>query len=316
MLRRTLIRTSCLLIATASTPFLQGCDSGGGITDVGGSSTVTISVNGLEPITGGLNYQAWLVHGTGGSTYGFPLVIFNIDDQGRMVDPVADTVLTGPYQADVDPGEVQGIAISLELSNQLLEFSSFTFILSGELSQGTVNLTAEDFFALNRDFSDVTGKFGLFTPTDDDPGNEFSGVWFVDPSTSPVQPGLFLPQSPNGWVYEGWVEVDGKAVSTGKFEWAVDSDSTSYYSGPLEAPTFPGEDFLFNPPQGVTFPLDLAGATVFISLEPFHQWDVYPEDPFYLRILQTQVPANPVASAPYQMTLLRSQLPTGTATVQ
>ncbi|MCJ7630643.1 MAG: hypothetical protein MUO50_19885, partial [Longimicrobiales bacterium] len=74
-----------LLTAIALLLVLHGCDSGSGITDVEGSSTVTISVDGLQPIAGGLNYQAWLVHQRGSNTFGFPLVLFNIDGDGRMV---------------------------------------------------------------------------------------------------------------------------------------------------------------------------------------------------------------------------------------
>jgi hypothetical protein len=318
MHRRTWRLPAPFLSAVALTLLLQGCDSGDGITTVEGSSTVTLSLNGLEPIAGGLNYQAWVVHQSGSNTFGFPLVLFNIDADGRMVDPVADTVLTGPYHADVDAGDALGVTISLELSSQLVEESSFTFILSGELAQGTANMTADDFFALSRDFSNAAGRFTLATPTDDVPDNELNGIWFMDPTSDPTEAGLILPQAPNGWIYEGWVGVNGQSVSTGRFVWTVEADSTAFYSSGVSSdpPLFPGEDFLFNAPQGITFPLDLSGASVFVTIEPWHQWDVYPEDPFFLRILEGQVPADPAPLTLYQMTSLASQFPTGTATIQ
>src|SRR5680860_45603 len=105
MERRTRRFPSTLLLIVFLPLLIQGCDSGKGITTTEGSSTVTLSVNGLQPIAGGLNYQAWLVHGSGSNSYGYPLVLFNIDGDGRMVDPVTDTVLTGPYHADVDVGD-------------------------------------------------------------------------------------------------------------------------------------------------------------------------------------------------------------------
>lgn len=317
MPRRILTSPVSLLTAIALLLLLHGCDGGSGITDVEGSSTVTISVDGLRPIAGGLNYQAWLVHQRGSNTFGFPLVLFNIDGDGRMVDPAADTVLTGPFHADVDAGDALGVTISLEASNQLKETSSYTFILSGELAQGTATMTAEDFFALNRDFSNATGRFVLTTPTDEDPDNDLNGLWFMNPTSNSVEAGLVLPEAPNGWTYEGWVDVNGQAVSTGKFVWPNLPDSTAFYSAiGGEPPLFPGEDFLFNEPQGVEFPLDLSGASVFVTIEPWQQWDVYPEEPFFLRILEGQIPASPAALTPYQMTSLRSQLPTGTATIQ
>jgi len=318
MARRIRAQIVPLFTAVALSLSLNGCDTGNEITNLDGSSTITLSVNGLEPITGGLNYHAWLVHGSDGNTFGFPLAVFNINEDGQMVDPVADTLLTGPYQADVDASDAQGIAISLEVSNQLLEISSFTFILSGEFIQGTADMTGDDFFALNRDFSNAAGKFILATPTDDVPDNELNGIWFMDPTADPVEAGLQLPPAPNGWIYEGWVDADGQAVSTGRFVLSIEPDSTAFYSSLVapDPPLFPGEDFLFNAPQGVTFPLDLSGASVFVTIEPWHDYDRYPEEPFYLRILEGQIPAEPATQVPYGMTSLASQLPTGTATIQ
>ena len=233
-----------------------------------------------------------------------------------MVDPVSDTILSGPYPANVDPSGVQGVAISLEVSNQVVQYSSFTFILSGENLQGTASLSAEDYFALGRDYSNADGNFILQTPTDEDPDNEESGIWFMDPTGSAVMPGLVLPGAPNGWIYEGWVDVDGIAVSTGKFVFPEEPDSTAFHSGNVVPPFFPGEDFLFNPPQGVDFPLDLRGASVFITLEPWNQWDVYPEEPFFLRVLEAQIPAGAVPETLYPMTSVVGQFPSGTATIQ
>ena len=318
MARRIRARIVALFTAVALSLVLNGCDTGNEVTTPEGSSTITLSVNGLEPITGGLNYHAWLVHQSGGGTFGFPLVIFNVNGDGQMVDPVADTVLTGPYHADVAAADALGVAISLELSNQLLQVSSFTFILSGEFIQGTAAMSGDDFFALNRDFSNAAGTFILATPTDDVPDNELHGIWFLDPMADPVEPGLVLPPSPNGWIYEGWADVNGQTVSTGRFVMATEPDSTDFYSSGVSVnpPQFPGEDFLFNAPQGVTFPLELSGASVFVTIEPWHEYDVYPEDPFFVRILEGQVPAVPAAQTPYGMTSLASQLPTGTATIQ
>jgi hypothetical protein len=315
MQRRTLAFPIFLLSVSYAVLLLQGCGGGDKITDIEGSSTVSITVTGLEPITGGLNYQAWAVSQSGSNVYGFPLVIFNVNETGQMVDPVADTVLVGPYHADLDPNEVIGVAVSLEISDHLLEHSSYTFILSGEMVQGTATLSAEDFFALNRDFSNAAGRYILATPTDATPDNDFTGIWFVDPTSVPAEAGLVLPEAPNGWIYEGWVDLDGKAISTGKFLLPNEADSSSFYSDLGEVPLFPGEDFLFNPPQGFEFPLDLRGASVFITIEPWNQWDLYPEDPFFLRILEGQIPVDAAPSTPYSMNSLANQLPTGTATV-
>ncbi len=301
---------SCLLV------FLQGCDGGKKTTGVEGSSTVTLSVNGLEKIVGGLNYQAWLVVSDGANYFGEPLVLFNIDDSGRMVDAATDTVLSGSYQADVRASAVLGVAVSIENTSVLVEASSFTFILGGELKQGTAALAADDFFALNRDLSDISGKFVLSTPTDEDPDNELSGIWFMDPTQDPPQPGLSIPGPSTGWTWEGWVEVDGRAFSTGKFALPTEADSSATYSGTAEVPIIPGEDFLFRAPSGVTFPLDLSGALAYVTFEPSGTLDVFRDQPFFLRILERRIPEDPTALTVYDMTSLVGQLPSGTATVR
>jgi len=40
------------------------------------------------------------------------------------------------------------------------------------------------------------------------------------------------------------------------------------FSGPMGGPPFPGENFLIDAPEGLTFPLDLSGQVVVISVEP------------------------------------------------
>jgi hypothetical protein len=316
MPKRSPLLLVVLLTVTALPPVLQGCSDERDITSIEGSSVVTFSVSGLQKIVGGLNYQAWLVVGSADSFGGYPLVLFNIDDEGRMVDAAVDTVLSGPYPVDVRTSAVLGVVVSLELTDVLVTSSSSTFIIGGEMIGGRANLTAEDWIALNRDFTDAGGQFVLFSPTDDDATNELSGLWFLDPSQTQYQPTLILPEAPIGWNYEGWIEVGGHTLSTGKFLFPSQPDSAADYSGPLEEPSFPGEDFLVNPPDGVTFPLDPSGGTVFVTIEPEAEWDAFPDDPFYLRLLEGTIPEDPEAMVLYGMRSLAGQLPSGTATVQ
>jgi hypothetical protein len=304
-----------LIVALGLSPLLA-CADDPEITPIEGSSIVTLAVNGLQKIVGGLNYHAWLVVGDASNYGGYPLLVFNIDDEGRMVDPAVDTVLSGPYEVGVAADAVLGLAVTLEITNVLLASSSFTFILGGEMIDGVANLTAEDWIAFNRDLSDADGQFVLFSPTDEDPTNELSGIWFLDSSETLYRQGLILPEAPNGWNYEGWIEVGGHTLSTGKFLFPNLPDSTANFSGPLEGPSFPGEDFLVDPPEGLTFPLDLSGGTVFVTVEPEGEWDAFPDEPFYIRLLEGTIPENPVAMVLYGMTSLVSELPTGTATVQ
>lgn len=297
-------------------PLLQGCGSEGQITSLEGNSTVTLQLQGLEPLTGGMNYEAWLIAGTQESPWGFPLVLFNISENGEMVDPVADTVLTGPFQAGIDASAVFGIAVSLEQTETLQAYSSFSFIVGGQIVGGSATMSTAHWIAFNTSLTEATGGFVLRTPTDEDPENETSGVWFLDPTATPVRAGLGLPEAPSGWNYESWVVLGDQSLSMGKFFLPDAADSTGTYSGTIQGPGFPGEDFLTGAPAGLTFPTDLSGASVLVTMEPWAQWDLEPDSPFFLKIFELQIPADGAPETLYEMTSRVGELPTGTATIQ
>jgi hypothetical protein len=305
-----------VLATGALVVILQGCGSEGKITSLEGSSTVTLSVEGLEPLSGGMNYQAWLMAGAMEQPWGYPLLLFNINENGELVDPAADTVLTGPFPAQINADGVFGIAISLENAETLQAYSSFSFILGAQFAEGSGSLSTAHWIAFNTSLTEATGQFVLRTPTDEDPENETSGVWFLDPTVTPTGTGLNLPEAPEGWTYESWVMVGDQPLSMGKFFVPDAADSTGTYSGALSPPDFPGEDFLTGAPAGLTFPLDLSGASVMVTMEPWAQWDLEPEAPFFLRLFELEIPAGAEPETPFEMTSLVSHLPTGTATIQ
>ena len=153
------------------------------------------------------------------------------------------------------------------------------------------------------------------TPTDEDAdnnGNDENGVWFGTPGMPPIA-NLTLPELPTGWTYEGWVIGDGGPISTGTFDDFADRDSSNPFSGTQNnaGPPVPGEDFFLNAPTGETFPLDVRGRTVVISVEPV------PDNssaPFLLKPLLTTLAAD-AATAPetHDFGQNLSSLPTGTA---
>jgi hypothetical protein len=316
MPRRTFPLRAPLVAISLLLGLAVGCDSDSAVSGLNGNSIVTLTLDGLQPLTGGMNYQAWLVTQADNNLVGEPVVIFNVDDQGRMVHATADTLIAGPFPSSAPAASVLGVAVSLERATQLVSFSSASFVLSGEIAGGSAVLTVGDWLALNQDFSTIGGSFILSTPTDQDETNELLGVWFVNPNTDPDSASVDLPEPTSGWIYEGWVEVGGQALSMGKFTHANLPDSTSAFSGPEDPPPFPGEDFLVNPPTGLTFPLELSGASVFITAEPGNDSDPDSDQPFFLRLLEGQVPLEPVTLTGYNLTNLTSQFPTGTATVQ
>src|SRR5262249_35399362 len=142
--------------------------------------------------------------------------------------------------------------------------------------------------------------------------DEKSGVWLLDLSTGSPAAGLSLPTLPAGWVYEGWAVIGGKPGSTGRFTSAAGRDQSAPDSGPTAGPPVPGEDFLQAAPSGLTFPTDLSGQTIAVSVEPD------PDDaptPFTLKPLLGMVPAAALDHKDYPLDNKASSFPTGTATI-
>jgi hypothetical protein len=166
-------------------------------------------------------------------------------------------------------------------------------ILGGDFSSNSASISVGDMAALGNYFSTSTGKYILATPTDMVATNENSGVWWLDNSSGSAVAGLDLPVLPasGGWKYEGWAVINGTPVSTGTFTTVSGSDASAIFSGTVAGPAYPGEDFLMSAPTGLTFPTNLYGQTVVISIEPVP--DNSPM-PFLLKPLVGVVPASPM----------------------
>jgi hypothetical protein len=295
---------------------LTGCSDDNDTTGPGGSSILNLSFQRLEPLDEGLNYQVWVVEETATTLRLYPVGIFNVNGAGQLVTPVSGTVITGGFEAPLDADDVWGIGITLETSNVVVSIPSYSFLLGGQMTNRVAQMSTDFPLGIGLDLSQVQGRYVLSTPTDEDGENELSGIWFMDPFQGPSAPGLVLPELLDGWDYEGWVEVDGTPLSTGKFFRTDSGDESLLYNGPLPGLPVPGEDFLRNAPTGIEFPLDLSGGKVYITMEPWQQWDVAPGQPFYLRLLEGDIPAGANPNTVYGMTSVASQLPRGTATVE
>ncbi|HSL88037.1 MAG TPA: hypothetical protein VK870_01900 [Ignavibacteriaceae bacterium] len=137
-------------------------------------------------------------------------------------------------------------------------------ILGGRFANASCNLGfGENVFSLDNS----SAVFNLLTPTDSLNVTPLSGIWFVDSVSQTITAGLELPELYGGWRYEGWVEVNGVLVSTGRFSSPRGVDQLNEYGSTLDPLPFPGEDFLANAPAGLTFPLNLSGAKVYITME-------------------------------------------------
>ncbi len=140
--------------------------------------------------------------------------------------------------------------------------------------------------AFNDNFTTISGLYQLITPTTAATDDSLSGIWFFD-TTAIDTFTLNLPDLNEDWTYEGWIEVEGQYLSMGKFRKKNEADDSDIYSGPIPTFNFPGEDFVRNAPEGLTFPLDLRTLRVIISLEPIN--DPEPQIPFYLQPLKADI---------------------------
>ncbi|WP_405327797.1 anti-sigma factor [Leeuwenhoekiella sp. LLG6367-2.1] len=164
--------------------------------------------------------------------------------------------------------------ISLEPGNDPSDDISNTVILSGSFNGNSADLTIANSIG---NFSNASGIFTLWTPTDSDANNNQNGVYWLNPNNGNPQAGLNLPTLPAGWRYEGWVTVPNANnqsvnLSTGRFSSPTGRDETAAYSSQVNtAPQFPGEDFVNQSILGqLGFNLlpDLRLKKVFISVEP------------------------------------------------
>ena len=284
---------------------LTGCDYFEN-SDTIDSATIEINISGLPAIPDTMTYVAWF------------------DNEDTQIEPVkiysADADAEGKFyyksaMALSDIQQAQLFWLSIE-EDSLVNDSGFTIgsrrVLGGRFSLGGCNLAIGE-QALTFDNYSVT--YNLLTPTDGPNLNETSGVWFVEIDTAgEFSTGLNIPELYGGWIYEGWVEVNGKYLSTGRFENPVGADSSKLYGAPGTGLPYPGEDFLLNAPQDVTFPLDLSGKMVYISAE-VNDGRNYGEAP-YIILFEATIPVNAETRVAYEMVNAVSNLPFGNAVIK
>ena len=268
-----MIRKMFLTVLTLST-FVYSC-SNDDDDNTPTTANLTLDLAGLEALGDDYVYEGWIiVDGAPVSTGTFSSVTFpqSFTVDAEQLSRATTFVLSIEPAVDPDPAPAA------------------TKILAGDFSGSSASVNS---IGIVGDFSASSGTYILATPTDTDDTNEESGVWFLDNSSGSAVAGLNLPTLTDGWKYEGWAVIDGTPVTTGTFlsgNVADDNAATSMFKGDANnGPNYPGEDFLQNAPAGLTFPTDLKGMTIVISVEPVP--DNSP-NPFTLKPLAHMVPAN------------------------
>lgn len=248
------------------------------------TTEITLSVSGLPDLGNFYSYEGWLVY----------------DNTAYSTGKFGVSSDSGSASFVVDAGQLNkatDFVVSIEPSPDPNFDPSVVHILAGTFIGKSCELTPEHELAIGSTFSNAAGKYILATPTNGADSEELSGVWWLDPSGPSKS--LVLPELNTGWIYEGWTIINGNPVSTGKFDAPSMADNSDPYSAQLEAPSFPGEDFLLNAPIGLAFPTDLSGQQVVISVEP------YPDissSPFFIKPLIGNIPDGVTDHILYSMT--------------
>jgi hypothetical protein len=259
---------------------------------------LSLNFQGLESLGPDYLYEGWII------VDGDPVSTgtFSVDAQGN-----ASTASFPVDQDELD--KATAFVLTIEPSPDVDPAPSATHLMAGDFTGNAATLTIGHEAALGDDFKSSSGSYILATPTNGMSTDELSGVWWLDPSDGPSA-SLSLPVLPEGWIYEGWAVIDGIPVTTGKFLSTSGADSFNGYSSTQSAPPFPGEDFLINAPAGLTFPTNLRGMTVVVSIEPS------PDNlaaPFSLKPLRANVPSGATDHSTLPMSNNSSTIPTGTA---
>lgn len=296
-------RLLTLLIATAILSF-AGCEYFEK-SDTLNISSFEVSLSGLPALPSSLTYVGWFDGDDIPATYLFDK---DADANGKIYYINNQTPLK-----ILDSAQIFYITIENKADIGLSNFRpSSRIILQGRFTKGAANLWVSE----NADkFPNARAKYSLDTPTDNPSANDFSGLWFVDSlDAGTPAAGLNLPSLYGGWIYEGWVEVNGQFLSTGRFSNPAAPDLFNGYSGTAAAYPFPGEDFLNNAPSGFTFPLDLRGAKAYISLER-KSGDPKGTTPNII-LYRAEIPANAINKKSYDMNYSNNALPQGYAVIK
>ncbi len=262
-------------------------------------ASFTLNVTGLEDLGANARYEGWIM------VSGSPVAtgVFSVNATGQLSQTT--------FQVDKQQLQIAtAFILTVEPFPDPTPAPSDVHLLAGDFSGSNASLTIAHAAALNTNFSTATGKYVLATPTTASTTDELSGLWFIDLSSGSPAVGLNLPNLSSGWKYEGWALINGTPVTTGAFTNTSGADESAPYSGVAAAPPFPGEDFIINAPTGTTFPANLSGGLVVISVEPFP--DNSPA-PFLLKPLLATIPNPATDHITYNLNLNASSFPTGTA---
>jgi hypothetical protein len=261
------------------------------------SNDLTLSFTNLAD-PGADHYEGWVI------VDGSPISTgkFTLSNTGDIVDLESNAI--DKFTVEFDLALATDFVLSLEPAGDSDTVPAAIKPLAGKILDNNATLDHN----IGVDLTSIGGGYILASPTDVNV-TDLSGIWFLDPSSGTPVEGLDLPDlSGTDWVYEGWVVLNGTAVTTGTFDNGSMADAFDGYSGTGGGPPFPGEDFIQSAPSGLTFPTDISASTVVISIEPRMDNDA---GPFQFKPLVGVVPSNAIDHTFYMLDDKTSTLAAG-----
>ena len=254
----------------------------------------------LQPLDQGI-YSAWLRLEKGDRV---GIGTFNVNSNGQPIDQQGSVI--DRFTASESLFSAISILIAIEPTGDIGDAPSEFVILQGPFIDGIATLVVP----FPAGIQEASGSYRVFTPTDGPNTNEGSGVWAINANG---QPTMTLADINNIYMFEHFMVINGIPVTMGRFKTADTRDLRDPWSGPLisEAPDVPGEDFLANAPAGLTFPADLSGSQLLVTLEALYGDRV---EPSQLVVLEGTLP-QVVGGEIIQLTNQTANFPTGTAVI-
>jgi hypothetical protein len=254
-------------------------------------SSIEVNINGLPVLPDSMTYVGWFNREVNGVKKYTKVFVMDANPSGsinyKSDKPLQKLQEAQEFNLTTEKKSVASDSNLVPSTRELLvgRFSEAASVLT--IGSGTI------------DFSNQKAVFNLATPTNGPASNELSGVWFVDSLSTNIVAGLDLPLLYEGWIYEGWVQINGQYVSTGRFSDPKSADLYTEYSDSLAGYSFPGEDFLLNAPSGLTFPTDLSNAIVAVSIE-YNDGKTHGTEPFK-KIFEATLPASAQSGVTYSL---------------
>ncbi len=232
------------------------------------------------------------------------LGVFNVNDDGKPVHPTTGDVIDR-FTANQNLFSSVSVVIAVEPLGVIGDAGGASAILQGPFIDGIASLSVPAPLFMDQ----ASGSYRVFTPTDGPDTNEGSGAWAV---TTDGEASLSLPPLNSVYLYEHFMVINGLPVTMGRFLRDDEPDFFNPWSGSQPPPLFPGEDFLQNDPPGFTFPADLAGATLLLTLEPINNDSILPSQ---LIILEGTFPGVVTGGETLELTNQTDNFPTGVAVI-